>query len=128
MIGNLIASILRRYSTINNVVVARVIKSAIGGARHKISLDLSKIEPGLGGGVNASQTQHSTHHSKPNSNLQPGTGSSWRLPCGGLAGGGHDHCCWVDKERKFTTNNNKGRKTKSLRYALGSILEQNHPY
>jgi hypothetical protein len=50
MIGNLIASILRRYSTINNVVVARVIKSAIGGARHKISLDLSKIEPGLGGG------------------------------------------------------------------------------
>jgi hypothetical protein len=34
---------------------------------------------------------------------------------------------WV-KERKFTTNNNKGRKTKRLRFTIGSILEQNHPY
>jgi hypothetical protein len=37
MIGNLIASILRRYSTINNVVVARVIKSTIGGAAQDIT-------------------------------------------------------------------------------------------
>jgi hypothetical protein len=35
---------------------------------------------------------------------------------------------WWVKERKLTTNNNKDRKTKRLRYALGSILEQNHPY
>jgi hypothetical protein len=35
---------------------------------------------------------------------------------------------WWVKERKFTTNNNKGRKTKRLRCTLGSILEQNHPY
>jgi hypothetical protein len=37
MIGKLIASILGRYSTINNVVAARVIKSAIGGAAQYIS-------------------------------------------------------------------------------------------
>jgi hypothetical protein len=36
---------------------------------------------------------------------------------------------WWVKERKLTTNNNKGTKTKRLRYhILGSILEQNHPY
>jgi hypothetical protein len=35
---------------------------------------------------------------------------------------------WWVKERKFTTNNNKDRKTKRLRYNLGSILEQNRPY
>jgi hypothetical protein len=34
---------------------------------------------------------------------------------------------WV-KERKFTTENNKGRKTKRFRFTVGSILEQNHPY
>ena len=35
--------------------------------------------------------------------------------------------CWVE-ERKCTTNNSKGRKTKLLRFTIGSILEQNHPY
>jgi hypothetical protein len=34
---------------------------------------------------------------------------------------------WV-KEKKFTMNNSKGRKTKRLRYTIGYILEQNHPY
>jgi hypothetical protein len=37
MIGNLIASIRRRYSTINNVAVVRVIKSTIGGAAQDIT-------------------------------------------------------------------------------------------
>jgi hypothetical protein len=37
MNGNLIASILGGYSTINNVVVSRVIKSAIGGAAQDIA-------------------------------------------------------------------------------------------
>jgi hypothetical protein len=35
---------------------------------------------------------------------------------------------WWVKERKLTTNKNKDRKTKRLRYTVGSILEQNHPY
>jgi hypothetical protein len=34
---------------------------------------------------------------------------------------------WVERG-KLTTNNNKGRKTKRLRYISRSILEQNHPY
>jgi hypothetical protein len=40
MVRNLIASIFGRYSTINNIVVERVVKSAIGGA----SQDIARLE------------------------------------------------------------------------------------
>jgi hypothetical protein len=45
-----------------------------------------------------------------------------------LREGGMIVVVWWVKERKLTTNNNKDRKTKRLRYTLGSILEQNRPY
>jgi hypothetical protein len=57
MVGNLIASILQRYSTINNILIKRVKRGAVRGAAQDITgLDINRAW--IGRDFNAFQTQH----------------------------------------------------------------------